>query len=316
MEYKDYYKILDVDKNASESDIKKSFRKLAKKYHPDLNPNDTKAQEKFKEVNEAYEVLGDADKRKKYDQFGSNYDFANGQNFDPSQYGFGGGQYTYTTSSGGDFSDFFNMFFGGGGGGSSSSRGFNINDLFGGGSRKASRASRQSYESHLNITIDEGYNGTTKEVYLNYGGENKKISIKVPKGILPGKKIKVKGEKWGIDGDILFEIKFIEDNRNKLEALDITSIVDILPWEAALGTKIVVTTLSGKIKIDIPKGIKGGHKLRIPKKGYKDMKENMGDLYLEINIVNPPSLSEKEAELYEELSKLSKYNPREEGKDR
>lgn len=310
MEYKDYYKILGIDKNASESDIKKAYRKLAKKYHPDLNPNNTKAQEKFKEINEAYEVLGDADKKKKYDTFGSSYDFSNGQNFDPSQFGFGGRQYTYTTGSAEDFSDFFNMFFGGTG----ASSGFNINDLFGGKkhtrSGKGFRSPRQSFESELDITLEEGYKGSTKDVYVNFGGENKKMSIKIPKGIFPGKKLKVKGEKWGINGDIIFTIKLLEDGRNKLDGLNIISTIDLLPWEAALGTKITVNTLSGKIKIDIPKGILSGNKLRIPRKGYRDLNDNIGDLYLEINIVNPPRLSDKEIKLYEELSKLSNYNPR------
>lgn len=307
MEYKDYYKILGVDKNSSQDEIKKAYRKLAKKYHPDLNPNDSKAQEKFKEVNEAYEVLGDQEKKKKYDTFGSSYNFAGGQHFDPSQYGFGGGRtYTYTSGNAGDFSDFFNMFFGGGG----QSQGFNINDLLGGRSSKRYQNPRQSYESEINITLDEGYNGTTKEVNLNLNRQMKKLSIKVPRGILPGKKIKVKGEKWGIDGDILFGINIIDDPNNRLEGLDIISKVNLLPWEAALGAKIVANTLTGKIKVDIPKGITGGKKIRIPKKGYIDMKDNKGDLYLEINIVNPPELSKEELKLYEKLSKVSKYNPR------
>lgn len=136
------------------------------------------------------------------------------------------------------------------------------------------------------------------------------MSIKIPKGIFPGKKLKVNGEKWGINGDVLFNIKLIEDGRNRLDGLDIISKIDLLPWEAVLGTKLVISTLAGKIKIDIPKGIISGNKLRIPRKGYRDMKGNVGDLYLEINIVNPPRLSEEEIKLYEELSKLSNYNPR------
>ena len=313
MEYKDYYKILEVDKNASQEEIKKSFRRLAKKYHPDLNPNDEVAQEKFKEINEAYEVLGDEEKKKKYDMFGSSYNFTGGQNFDPSQYGFGNGYtYTYTTSGDGTgFSDFFNMFFGG-----DSGSGFNINDLFGGAkggraSRRGYRPERQSYDSELNITLEEGYKGTTKSISLNFGGQRKNMTIKVPKGILPGKKLKVKGEKWGIDGDVLFKINFIENEKYKLEGLDIVSKLDILPWEAALGTKVIVDTLEGKIKVTIPKGIEGGKKIRIPKKGYRDMKNNVGDLYIETNIVNPPTLSKEEEKLYKGLSEISKYNPRE-----
>ncbi len=308
MEYKDYYKILEVDKNSSQNDIKKSYRRLAKKYHPDLNPNDSKAQEKFKEINEAYEVLGDEEKRKKYDTFGSSYDFSGGMNFDPSQYGY---SYSYTDSSG-DFSDFFNMFFGGGG--SSKSRGFNINDLFGGGKTsgfgRRAEPQRQSYESELSITLEEGFSGITKDVSLNFGGEVKELSIKIPKGILPGKKLKVKGEKWGIQGDIVFRINLIDDGKNRLDNLDIISKINLLPWEAALGTKVVVSTLEGKIKVNVPKGILSGKKIRVPNKGYVDMKENRGDLYIEINIVNPPALSEEEEKLYEELSRVSKYNPR------
>ncbi len=311
MEYKDYYKILGVDKSSSQDEIKKAYRKLAKKYHPDLNPNDTKAQEKFKEINEAYEVLGDEDKKKKYDTFGSGYDFTNGQNFDPSQFGFedfgNGYRYTYTTGgNGGGFSDFFNMFFGG--------QNFGVGDIFGGRSKRGRNASyeapRQSYESELNITLEEGYHGTTKDVNLRIGGEIKSLSVKVPKGIFPGKKLKVKGEKWGINGDILFKINFIEDGRNTLEGLDIIYKLDLLPWEGALGTQVIVNTLSGKIKVTIPEAISSSKKIRIPKKGYIDMKNNVGDLYIEVNIVNPPTLTEEEKKLYEQLKSISKYNPR------
>ena len=312
MEYKDYYKILGVDKSSTQNEIKKEYRKLAKKYHPDLNPDDEKAQEKFKEINEAYEVLGDAEKKKQYDQFGSGYNFNNGQHFDPSQHGFGG--YSYTSSSGGDFSDFFNMFFGGAGGsGGASSRtaGFDIGDLFGGGGRRSSQKQRPSYESELNITIKEGYEGVTKNITLNISGENKSISINVPQGILPGKKLKVKGEKWGINGDILFKINFIDEKINTLDGLNITTKVDLLPWEAVLGGKVTVTTLDGKIKINIPKLISSGKKIRIPKKGYKDMKKNQGDLFIEINIVSPQELTEEEVKLYEKLKEFSNNNPRE-----
>lgn len=309
MEYKDYYKILEVDNSASQDEIKKAYRRLAKKYHPDLHPNDKNAQEKFKEINEAYEVLGDEEKKKQYDMFGSSYNFTGGQHFDPSQYGFGDGfTYTYTSSDGSEFSDFFNMFFGGG----SQRTGFNISDLFGTG-RKGSRSysQRQSYESELNITLEEGYRGATKQVSLNFGGETKNLSIKIPKGILPGKKLKVKGEKWGISGDILFKINFIDNKKYRLEDLDIVSKVDVLPWEAALGTKVIVNTLDGKIKVNISKGMESGKKIRIPKRGYRDMNNNVGDLYIEINIVNPPKLSKEEEKLYKRLKEISTYNPRE-----
>ena len=305
MEYKDYYKILGVDKNTSQDEIKKTYRNLAKKYHPDLNPNDAKAQEKFKEINEAYEVLGDEEKKKKYDTFGSGYNFTGGQNFDPSNFGNG---YRYTYSTGGDaggFSDFFNMFFRG--------QDFSSTSGFEGGSRGGGQRyepQRKSYESHLNLTIEEGYKGVTKDVRLRLDGDIKTISIKVPKGILPGKKIKVKGEKWGVNGDILFKVSFIDDNKYRLDGLDIIYKLDLLPWEAALGTKVVVEAMEGKIKLDIPKAISSGKKIRIPKKGYISMNDDKGDLYIEINIINPPTLTEDEIKLYQELKSISNYNPR------
>lgn len=308
MEYKDYYKILGVDEKASQDDIKKAYRKLAKKYHPDLHPDDEKSQDKFKEVNEAYEVIGDEEKRKQYDTFGSSQNFSNGQNFDPSQYGFGGDSYTYTSSDGGDFSDFFNMFFGGGGARSSSARsssGFDIGDLFGGGSARPGNREpqRQSYESELNISIDEAYHGTNKKMTLNIGGENKAVDIKVPAGILPGKKLKVKGEKWGVNGDILFKIN-VRGGRDTLDGLNVNKKLDLFPDEAALGEKKILETFEGKIKINIPKGISSGKKIRIPKKGFKDMKKNTGDLYVEINIVVPEKLTDEEIELYKKLKEI------------
>ena len=302
MKYKDYYKTLGVEKSSSQDEIKRAYRKLAKEYHPDLNPDDNVAQEKFKEINEAYEVLGDEDKKKKYDTFGSGYNFQGGQHFDPSQYGFGG----YTSSGTGDFSDFFEMFFGGQGGGSSTG-GFDLGNLFGGRSRKAQRP---SYESELSISLEEGFKGVTKNINLNIGGENKTLSVNVPAGILPGKRLKVKGEKWGINGDILFSINFIKDGINTLDGLDITMKLDLLPWEAALGEKVMIRTLEGRININIPKGVSSGKRIRVPKKGYKDMKGKQGNLFIEINIVMPPELTDKEIKLYERLKKSSDYNPR------
>ena len=299
MQYKDYYKILGVDKNATEKDIKSSYRKLAKKYHPDLNPNDKVAQEKFKEVNEAYEVLSDADKRKKYDMFGSGYDFSAGSNFDPSQFG-----YTYTSAGdSSDFSDFFDMIFGQ----SSRSRsthssGFNINDIFSGfGTKKSSKKRHTAFESNLDISIEEAYNGTTKHLSLNYNNQIKNVDIKIPKGITDGKKIKVRGEKYDIPGDLMFKIHVIDSQDLKLEGINLIKTVDIYPWEAALGCEKLIQTLKGKIKLKVPKNFKGGNKMRVPKAGFKDLKSNVGDLYVIFNIVNPTELTDEQIDLYEKL---------------
>ena len=304
MEFKDYYKVLEVDKNATQAEIKSSYRKLAKKYHPDLNDGDEKAQEKFKEISEAYEVLGDEKKRQTYDQFGSAGDFRSGQNFNPNDYG-----YTYTTTDAGDFSDFFNMFFGGNPSTSSngSSGGFNFDNIFGGfrnASPKKART-RNSYESEISITVSEAYNGVEKNMSFNINGENKSILVKIPKGMTKGKKLRVKGDKWGIDGDILFTVKILDDEYNVLNGLDITTKAKVFPWEAYFGASKIVNPVSGKIKVKIPENAKTGDRLKVANRGFVDRNGNTGNLYVEIEIVNPNQLTEKQKSLYKRLSKTT-----------
>ncbi len=302
MKYKDYYEILGVSKDADEKEIKSAYRKLAKKYHPDLNKDDDKAAEKFKEVSEAYEVLSDKDKRKKYDTFGSNYDFSSGYDFDPSQYG-----YTYQTGgNGADFSDFFETIFGSSRGGGAG--GFNIDDIFSGfsgGGRTRSKPRRTKFESELSISIKEAYEGCEKDVSLSYGGEVYNITVKVPRGITRGKKIKVNGKKFGISGDIMFKIKIRDEKNLALDGLDVLITENIYPWTAALGGTKMIDTLDGKLKLKVPKNFVGGNKMRIPSRGFRDLKNNVGDLYVKFNIVNPKNLTKKQLDLYKELEKLS-----------
>lgn len=298
MEYKDYYKILGVDKSATDAQIKKEYRKLAKKYHPDVNQNDEVAANKFKEINEAYEVLSDKNKRKQYDMFGSNYNFNQGDNFDPRNFGFNS---SYSTGNMGGFSDFFNMFFGGdqsssafgGFNGFTDSRNFS----------SYSKPQRQKFETSVNLTVKQAFNGTEREMYVNINNSPKKITVKIPKGITTGKKVKVNGEKYGLDGDILVKINLVEDEY-KLDGLNLIKKIYILPWEAYFGVTKVVETLSGNIKIKIPEKIESMKKIRIANKGYIDLKGNVGDLYLEIVIDNPKDLSEKQIELYKKLMEM------------
>lgn len=297
MKYKDYYEILGVEKTSTPQDIKKAYRKLAKKYHPDLNKGSEEAAEKLKEVNEAFEVLSDPEKRKKYDQFGSAYQ--DGMNFDPSQYG-----YEYTTSSG-DFSDFFETIFGGGFGNAGrgfggSGRGFSASDIFGNFTTNRKRA-RNRYEIDQYITLEEAYKGGSKQVLASLGGNQTKIDVKWPAGITNGKKIKINGDKFGIDGDIYAKIHI--DSKDKLEGVNITKDIEIYPWEAYFGTKKTVQTLEGKIKVNIPKNIITDQKIKIAKKGFKDMKGNVGDLYLQIKIVNPKTLDKETEDFYKEQIK-------------
>lgn len=300
MEYKDYYKILEIDKNASEKEIKSAYRKLAKKYHPDLNQGDEKTQERFKEIGEAYEVLSDPEKKKTYDTFGTSGNFSGGMNFDPSQYG-----YSYTGGGGGDFSDFFDMFFGGGqSGGRSSHGGFNMSDIFGGMGRGSRKPPRQSFDTEISISIEDAYKGVERNVTLGIGGQPVDLTVKIPAGITTGKKVRVKGEKFGIEGDILFKVKVMDRVNIRLEGLDIHKTQDISPWQALLGGKVLVSTPTGKIRLNVAPNTRGGSKVRLGSKGFKDLKGKTGDLFVHFNVVNPEDLNEEQIELYKKLKEI------------
>lgn len=313
MKYKDYYEVLGVSKNTTSSDIKKAYKKLAKKYHPDLNPGDKSAEEKFKEINEAYEVLGDEEKRKKYDTFGQGYNFQNGADFDPSQFGFGnGGHQYYSTGNATDFSDFFNMFFGGHGGGSRAS-GFDLGSMFS--NRKSKAVKGDDVESEIEISLLEAYEGISKTISINVLGETRTISVKVPAGILPGKKIKireqgVKGSKGGKNGDLLLKVKLQEEKDLKLDGIDLIKDLPLTPWEAALGCEVLVKGVKDKVRIKVPEKIQTDEKIKLKGFGYKDMNGNKGDMYVRIKIVNPTSLTDGERELYKKLQEISEFKPR------
>lgn len=297
MEYKDYYKILGVDKKANIDEIKSKYRKLAKKYHPDLNPDDEVAQEKFKEVSEAYEVLSDDKKRAQYDSFGAGYNFQGGQNFNPSDFG-----YTYTSTNMGDFSDFFDMFFGGGEARKTTTKSsFGFEDIFSGvrGSRKAK--AKPQYNSRLSVTLKEAYEGVNKPVSVNFNGQNVNLDVKVPKGITDGKRLRVKGDKWGIDGDILFEIEVKTTAKEKLEGLDIVYKAEIYPWDAYFGGNVVVNPVSGRIRIKIPRGTKSGQRVKVRNRGFENLNNMKGDLLVEFEIMNPSKLTSEQEELYKKL---------------
>lgn len=310
MEYKDYYKVLGIDKDADDKTIKKAYRKLAKQYHPDLHPDDKQAHEKFKEINEAYEVLSDPEKRKTYDTFGSSGNFTGGMNFDPSQYG-----YSYTTGGGGDFSDFFDMFFGGAssaGGGKRRSRSFNMSDIFGGfsgggGASGGGRAARTQYNTDLTISLEDAYKGVNRNVSLTVNNQPVDVLVKVPAGITEGKKVKVRGDKFGVDGDILFKIHINLPKGTTMDGLDITVQKDIYPWEAYFGDRVEVELPAGKLRVKVPEKTKGGSKLRLAKKGFKDLKKREGDAYIQFNIINPTSLSAEEEAQYKVMGEKYKH---------
>ncbi len=307
MEYKDYYKTLGVSKSANQDDIKKAYRKLAIKYHPDKTQGDKAKEEKFKEISEAYEVLGDPEKRKKYDQLGANwrqyqnFGGAAGQQggFDWSQFTSGqGGSYGGFSFDGdpGGFSDFFQHIFGGGFGGSRT------------GSRRAPGYKGRDIVSEMNITFDEAYHGSTRIINL----DGKKFRIKIKPGVKNGQKIRLAGKgtpgvNGGPAGDLYITIKVVPSTKYRREENDLFADLNIDIPTAVLGGKATVETPDGKtVSLTIPAGTSCGKKLRLRGKGmpYYEHPARHGDLYVETKISVPTKLSKEQKNLFEKLKKL------------
>ncbi len=332
LKYKDYYKILGVGRTASADEIKKAFRELAKKYHPDKNKGNKKAEEHFKEANEAYEILGDEKKRKQYDMLGSS--FKDGQNFSPppeweQMFGGGGGGRggrggtTFHYGSGGSFSDLFEMLSGMGGGGA-----FSFEDAFQqagnaqggfGGMGGGGRAPGADLESEISIPLEEAFRGATKKVTLavperdqrGFMTQTKKsYDIKIPAGIQDGQKIRLKGEGSAGAGDLLLRVKIAPHPVYSFENGDLVAELKVAPWEAALGCKLTIPTLEGNVEMKLPQGVKSGQKLRLAGRGYPQKGGGRGDLHLKVMIHVPKEVTEQERDLYERLKTVSKFNPR------
>jgi curved DNA-binding protein len=330
MEYKDYYKIMGVDKSASDKDIKKAYRKLARQYHPDVNPGNKGAEAKFKEVNEAYEVLSDPEKRKKYDQLGANWKQyeqweragggAQGQPFDWSQFGFrpgGAGQPRYEyrnvteeemqdlfgSSGGGGFSDFFSTFFGGSAGARTQRQ------------YRATPRKGQDIEQPVEITLEEAFNGATRAFQMsNPDGTTKTIEAKIPAGAQDGSRIKLKGQggqgiAGGPAGDIYLEIRVIPHPRFERKGDDLYVKIPVPLIAAVLGDEVDVVTLNGGVKLKIPAETQNGKVFRLKGKGMPKLRQpdQKGDLYAEIKVVLPQGLSDRERQIFKELGELRRH---------
>lgn len=293
MDYKDYYKILGVDRKASEEDIRKAYRKLAKQYHPDYNPDNKGAEEKFKDINEAYEVLSDSKKRSHYDRLGSDYSQWQRRggpgNFNWDQYGgFPGGTRVNMDDlndlfGGGGFSDFFQTIFGMGG------------------ARPSARSQSQGYQQGLEVTLEEAYKGTTRLIE----GSGKQKRVRIPAGVRTGSKVRVAGA--GPNGmDLYLIVDVSEDKRFERRGNDLYTSASVDVFTAILGGEADVETFDGRIKLNIPAGTQPEQVFRLAKRGMPHVRDpkDKGDLFVKIKVQIPKYLSSKQRELLEDASKI------------
>ena len=316
MDYRDYYETLGVAKNASEKEIKKAFRKLARQHHPDVNPGDTQAEERFKEINEAHEVLSDPEKRAKYDQLGSAYHDYQQTGGQPGGFNWGqwqtgapggdGGRVRYGTpedlqdmfGGGNAFSDFFSQVFGGMGRGGGQ-----------GGFRHQVQPRRgQDYEQEVEITLAEAYHGTTRAMVK----DGRRLEVKIPAGARTGTRVRMSGEggggaAGGATGDLYLRVIVLPDRRFEREGDDLRATVPADLYTAILGGQAEVATLSGTVALTIPANTQNGRVFRLRDKGMPRLghPDQHGDLYAKLEVQLPLHLNPRERELFTELRAIS-----------
>jgi DnaJ-class molecular chaperone len=323
MEFKDYYATLGVTKASTEKEIKQAFRKLARKFHPDVNPGDKQAESRFKEINEAYEVLGDSAKRKKYDELGANwrqYEQAAAQGgpnpfggeWNVNMGGQGGGFRTMTQEEmeemfgdANPFSDFFTTFFGGGGAGAETRRG-------GARGRARQRAGRD-VEHEIELTLEDAYHGTTRRLALKHDGHARTVDVRIPPGVNDGSRVRVAGEgEHGTGGaqagDLYLRVRLVPHPEFERKGRDLYVKVPIPVTTAVLGGEAEVRTLGGKtVRLRIPPLTQNGQVFRL--KGYGmptvGKPDETGDLYARVEVQLPDAIAPTEREHWEALAKLS-----------
>ena len=321
-DFKDYYQILGISKDASAEDIKKAYRKLARKYHPDLNPGDKNAETKFKEINEAQEVLSDPEKRNKYDQYGQYWQQVgqagasggssyNTGGFNVNTDGFDFGQY-------GNFEDFINEILGRAAGEqtrssysyrTSSPGGFGgFSDGFSGG---YSNMPAQDSEASIALTFSEAFNGTQKQFRLG----NETVKVRIPPGAKTGSRLRIKGKGQpssfsGQRGDLYLNIELQPHALFKFKGDNLVAQIPISPDEAVLGGEITVPTPDGKVTMKIPPKVDSGQSLRLKGKGWRKPNNQRSDLMVKLKIVTPKDISQTEREYYQKISQASNFNPR------
>lgn len=297
MIFKDYYRILELKTNrVTPEQIKLAYRELAKKYHPDVNIQNKSAEERFKDINEAYRVLTDNTAKRKYDRMWNNYiGTKKRKEFEESK-----------RSSDSVFSDFFNMFFG------------SVKE-----EKEAKKVKSKNppikgdnIETEINVSIEDAYYGLSKKISLRtVNGNMKTFSVKVPSGIRANEKIRLigqgkEGQHGGKNGDLFIKINIQDNNKFKLEGCDLHTNLYLTPWEAALGTKTQIESIDESVALYIPPGIQSGEQVKIAQKGYKDGKGGRGNLVAEVKIMVPTELNNNEKELFEKMAEISTFNPR------
>jgi curved DNA-binding protein len=327
VEFKDYYKTLGISRDANDDDIKKAFRKLARKYHPDVAKDKKTAEGKFKEINEAHEVLSDPEKRRKYDELGANWQQP-GAGYPPPA----GAQRGWRPAGGGDkefhfggtgFSDFFEQFFGRG------RRTGDFDDL----SRRARRgrgeADEPEYaergaeiEGDILVTLHEAMHGSMRPISLQRidprtgEAETETFTVRIPPGAQEGRRIRVPGKGGqgvggGPSGDLYLRVRLAADPDFQVRGPDLYHDLELAPWEAVLGRQVVVPTLSGTIKLRVPPGTNNAQQLRVRGQGLpKGSSGERGDLYVVVSVHVPAKITAEERALWENLARISRFNPR------
>ncbi len=313
MEYKDYYKTLGVEKRASEKEIKQAYRKLARKYHPDVNPNNPDAEKTFKDINEAYAVLSDAQKRKTYDTLGPDWQ----QRFRTGGGPGAGRTYTYTTTGNvGDFSDFFETLFGGGASGARQPGGgfeFDLGSLFGRGRSRTGgpapeqrRVRGQDLEQPVDVTLREAFQGTSRTLSLTRpDGKIEHIEVKIPAGVREGSRVRLKGKgNPGEEaGDLYLRVHVLPDPKFRLEGDDLHMEAPVPLTKLVLGGETPVATLNGSVTMKIPPGSQNGRTFKLTGQGMPRLKGGgRGDLLVKAVAALPTKLDAEQRELFEQLA--------------
>jgi curved DNA-binding protein len=330
MEFKDYYQTLGVSKTASDKEIKQAYRKLARKHHPDVNPGDKTAEARFKEINEAYEVLGDPDKRKKYDELGANwrmYEQAQqqgGAGFPGSGSPFGGGAWNINMGGPGGyrtmteeemhelfgnedpFSDFFRTFFGGGAG-----------PREGAGRARQGRAPRtqkgRDIEHEVELTLEEAYHGATRRISIKQGGHARSVDVRIPVGVKDGSRVRAPGEgesgsNGGAAGDLYLRVRIRPHPVFERKGMDLHTTVAVPVTTAVLGGEAQVPTITGTVRLKIPETTQSGQVFRLKGHGMPAVgkADERGDLYATVEVQLPRALTREQRTHYEALAKLEK----------